>query len=166
MAFMNVMTRNKLKIVIAEAYKLKKKEGKVNSTVQNLNSKILRAKTKLEVVSAVKEKARSIVRSLSHTLEKLKIKIKEAKQENELIGGDVRRRSGEGRGEGLENVAVAVAMGDVQPHRTCGGEGARRTTKVRGRGDGRGEGPEAVAVAEKVVVMVAMGEAQQRGGYG
>ncbi|KAL2347895.1 hypothetical protein Fmac_001895 [Flemingia macrophylla] len=63
MAYMNVMTRNKLKIVIAEAYKLKKKEGKVDSTIQNLNSKILRAKTKLEVVSAVKEKARSIVKS-------------------------------------------------------------------------------------------------------
>ncbi|KAL2318818.1 hypothetical protein Fmac_032694 [Flemingia macrophylla] len=62
MAYMNVMTRNKLKIVIAEAYKLKKKEGKVDLTIQNLNSKILRAKTKLEVVSAVEEKARSIVR--------------------------------------------------------------------------------------------------------
>ncbi|KAL2336876.1 hypothetical protein Fmac_011322 [Flemingia macrophylla] len=66
MAYMDVI-RNKLKIVIAEANRLKKKEGKVDSTVQNLNSKILRAKTKLEVVSAVEEKARSIVRSLSHT---------------------------------------------------------------------------------------------------
>ncbi|KAL2318728.1 hypothetical protein Fmac_032604 [Flemingia macrophylla] len=64
MAYMNVMTRNKLKIVIVEAYKLKKKEGKVDSTIQNLNSKILRAKTKLEVVSVVEEKARSIVRNL------------------------------------------------------------------------------------------------------
>ncbi|KAL2319369.1 hypothetical protein Fmac_028338 [Flemingia macrophylla] len=84
MAYMDVI-RNELKIVTAEADRLKKKEGKVDSKVQNLNSKILRAKTKLQAGSAVKEKARSIVRSLSHTLEKLKTKTKEAKQENELI---------------------------------------------------------------------------------
>ncbi|KAL2347457.1 hypothetical protein Fmac_001457 [Flemingia macrophylla] len=76
-------------IITAEADRLKKKEGKVDSKVQNLNSKILRAKTKLEARSAVEEKARSIVRSLSHTLEKLKTKTKEAKQENELISQKV-----------------------------------------------------------------------------
>ncbi|KAL2347512.1 hypothetical protein Fmac_001512 [Flemingia macrophylla] len=80
---------NELKIVTAKVDRLKKKEGKVDSTVQNLNSKILRAKTKLEVVFVVEEKTRSIVRSLSHTLEKLKTKTKEAKQENELISREV-----------------------------------------------------------------------------
>ncbi|KAG5076945.1 hypothetical protein JHK82_055640 [Glycine max] len=59
MASLDVI-RNELKHVIAETYRLKKKKGKVDSTVQNLNFKILRAKSKLEPVSAAEEKARSI----------------------------------------------------------------------------------------------------------
>ncbi|KAG4918201.1 hypothetical protein JHK85_056482 [Glycine max] len=62
MASLDVI-RNELKHVIAETYRLKKKKGKVDSTVQNLNFKILIAKPKLEPVSAVEEKARSIVMS-------------------------------------------------------------------------------------------------------
>ena len=70
MASLDVI-RNELKHVTVETDRLKKKKGKVDSTVQNLNFKILRAKSKLEPVSAAEEKARSIVMSLSHTLEKL-----------------------------------------------------------------------------------------------
>lgn len=88
MASMDVI-RNELKHVTAETDKLKKKEGKVDSTVQNLNSKILRARTKLEAVSAAEEKARSIFMSLSHTLDKLKTETEEAKKENEHISQEV-----------------------------------------------------------------------------
>ncbi|KAG4974913.1 Protein PLASTID MOVEMENT IMPAIRED 2 [Glycine max] len=84
MASLDVI-RNELKHVTAETDKLKKKEGKVESTVQNLNFKILRAKSKLQVVFAAEEKDRSIVMSLSHTLEKLKTETKEAKKENEDV---------------------------------------------------------------------------------
>ena len=62
---------NQLKHVTVETDRLKEKEGKLDSIVQNGDSKILRAKSKLEVVSAAEEKARSIVMSLSHTLEKI-----------------------------------------------------------------------------------------------
>ncbi|KAG5052170.1 hypothetical protein JHK87_004368 [Glycine soja] len=88
MASLDVI-RNELKHVTAETNRLKKKEGKVDSTVQNLNFKILRAKSKLEAVSAAEEKARSIVMSLSHTLEKLKTKTEEAKKENEDVSQEV-----------------------------------------------------------------------------
>ncbi|KAH1200399.1 Protein PLASTID MOVEMENT IMPAIRED 2 [Glycine max] len=88
MASLDVI-RNELKHVTAETDRLKKKEGKVDSTVQNLNFKILRAKSKLEAVSAAEEKARSIVMSLSHTLEKLKTETEEAKKENEDVSQEV-----------------------------------------------------------------------------
>ncbi|KAG4986399.1 hypothetical protein JHK86_034090 [Glycine max] len=88
MASLDVI-RNELKHVTTETNRLKKKEGKVDSTIQNLNFKILRAKSKLEVVYAAKEKARSIVVSLSHTLEKLKTETEEAKKENEDVSQEV-----------------------------------------------------------------------------
>ncbi|KHN10353.1 hypothetical protein glysoja_045057 [Glycine soja] len=47
--------------LVREEDRLKEKEGKLDSIVQNGDSKILRAKSKLEVVSAAEEKARSIV---------------------------------------------------------------------------------------------------------
>ncbi|KAG5151301.1 hypothetical protein JHK84_027773 [Glycine max] len=54
---------NEFKHVTVETDRLQKKKGKVDSTVQNLNFKILRAKSKLEPVSAAEEKARFIVMS-------------------------------------------------------------------------------------------------------
>ncbi|KAK7394176.1 hypothetical protein VNO78_14697 [Psophocarpus tetragonolobus] len=94
MASMDVI-RNELKHVTAETDRLKKKEGKVDSIVQNLNSKILRAKSKLEAVSAAEEKGRSIVLSLSHTLEKMKTETEEAKKEKEDISQEVKATSEE-----------------------------------------------------------------------
>nr|KYP65015.1 Protein PLASTID MOVEMENT IMPAIRED 2 [Cajanus cajan] len=73
MASMDVI-RNELKHVTAETDNLKKKEGKVDSTVQNLNSKILRARTKLEAVSAAEEKARSIfMKRLQGVMQELEV---------------------------------------------------------------------------------------------
>ncbi|KAG4954468.1 hypothetical protein JHK87_040062 [Glycine soja] len=62
MASLDVI-RNEFKHVTAETDRLKKKKGKVDSTVQNLNFKILRAMSKLEPMSAAEEKARSIIMS-------------------------------------------------------------------------------------------------------
>ncbi|KAK7295762.1 hypothetical protein RJT34_18674 [Clitoria ternatea] len=81
--------RNELRHVTAETDRLKKKEGKVDSTVQTLSAKVLRAKSKLEAVSAAEEKARTIVISLSHTLDKLKTETEAAKKENEQISKEV-----------------------------------------------------------------------------
>ena len=52
--------RNKLKRVTKETVWMKKIEVNPDLTIQNLNSKLLRAKSKLEAVSAAKEKAKSI----------------------------------------------------------------------------------------------------------
>ena len=88
MASMDVI-RNELKHVTAETVRLKKEEGKVDSTLQNLNSKLLRAKSKLEAVSAAEEKAKSIVISLSHTLDNLKTERDAAKKKKEIISQEV-----------------------------------------------------------------------------
>ncbi|KAJ1443217.1 WEB family [Sesbania bispinosa] len=88
MSSMDVI-RNELKHVTAETARLKKKEGKVDSTAQNLNSKILRGKSKLEAVSDAEEKARSIVISLSHALDNLKKEKETAEKEKEHISQDV-----------------------------------------------------------------------------
>jgi len=56
MASMDVI-RNELKHVTKETARLKKND----SLVQNLNSKVLRTKSKLEAASAAVEKARSLV---------------------------------------------------------------------------------------------------------
>ncbi|MED6126249.1 hypothetical protein PIB30_076539 [Stylosanthes scabra] len=87
--------RNELNHVTAETARLKKEEEKVDSTVLNLNSKFLRAKSKLEAVSAAEQKAKSIVMSLSHTLDNLKTERDEAKKEKDLISQEVAATSAE-----------------------------------------------------------------------
>ncbi|KAF3444305.1 hypothetical protein FNV43_RR13995 [Rhamnella rubrinervis] len=77
--------RNELKHVMAETSKLKKIEEKSDSTVENLNSKLLQAKAKLEVVSLTAEKAKSVKTNLSLILEHLKAEAEKAKKEKELL---------------------------------------------------------------------------------
>ncbi|KAF3444308.1 hypothetical protein FNV43_RR13998 [Rhamnella rubrinervis] len=77
--------RNELKHVMAETSKLKKIEEKPDSTVENLNSKLLQAKAKLEVVSLTAEKAKSVKTNLSLTLEYLKAEAENAKKEKALL---------------------------------------------------------------------------------
>jgi hypothetical protein len=84
MAAMDVI-RSELRHVTKETTRLKKND----SSVQNLNSKLLRTKTKLEAACAAEEKARSLVISLSHSLENLKTETDEAKKEKELITQDI-----------------------------------------------------------------------------
>ena len=84
MASMDV-TRNQLKHVSAATIHLKNMESKIGAKVWNLSYKLLRAKSKLEVVSAAEEKAKSIVSNLTQILDKLKSKTEAAKKEKDLI---------------------------------------------------------------------------------
>jgi len=73
MASMDII-RNELKHVTKETVRFKKAEEKSDITVQNLNSKMLRANTKLEAVSGAEEKAKSILANLSSLLNSLRQK--------------------------------------------------------------------------------------------
>lgn len=84
MASMDIL-RNELKHVTEETVQLKKVKEKADITAQNLNSKLLRAKSKLETATAVEEKARSTLSSLSVTLEQLKTEAEVARKEKKLI---------------------------------------------------------------------------------
>jgi hypothetical protein len=84
MASMDIV-RNELKHVTEETVQLKKVKEKADITAQNLNSKLLRAKSKLETATAVEEKARSTLSSLSVTLEELKTEAEVARKEKKLI---------------------------------------------------------------------------------
>ncbi|KAL5058770.1 hypothetical protein RYX36_030374 [Vicia faba] len=84
MASMDVI-RNELKHITKETTRLKKND----SSVQNLTSKLLRMKSKLEAASAAEEKAKSLVVSLSYSLENLKTETDEAKNEKVLISQEI-----------------------------------------------------------------------------
>jgi len=79
------IVRNELKHVTEETVQLKKVKEKADITAQNLNSKLLRAKSKLETATAVEGKARSTLSSLSVTLEQLKTEAEVARKEKKLI---------------------------------------------------------------------------------
>ncbi|XP_059450627.1 protein PLASTID MOVEMENT IMPAIRED 2-like isoform X2 [Corylus avellana] len=84
MASMDII-RNELKHVTKETFRFKKTGEKSDLTVQNLNSKLLRANTKLEAVSAAEEKAKSILSNLSLTLEQFKREAETAEKEKEFF---------------------------------------------------------------------------------
>ncbi|OIT08515.1 protein plastid movement impaired 2 [Nicotiana attenuata] len=71
MASMDIV-RNELRRISEESARLKKKGNKADLTIQNLNTKLLRAKAKLEAASDNEGKASSIASSLSLTLEQLR----------------------------------------------------------------------------------------------
>ncbi|KAJ7975769.1 Protein PLASTID MOVEMENT IMPAIRED 2 [Quillaja saponaria] len=79
------IVRNELNHVISETAQMQKTEEKTELTIQNLNSKLLRASSKLETVSAAEDKAKSIVTNLSVTLQQVKREIEDARKEKELI---------------------------------------------------------------------------------
>ncbi|XAR51511.1 hypothetical protein NMG60_11006158 [Bertholletia excelsa] len=84
MSSMDVV-RDELRHVLKETARLKKEDEKADMTVQTLNSKLLRAKAKLEAVTAAEEKAKTIISNLVLTLEQLKTETEAAKKERELI---------------------------------------------------------------------------------
>ncbi|XP_073143709.1 protein PLASTID MOVEMENT IMPAIRED 2 [Henckelia pumila] len=84
MSSMDVV-RNELRHVMEETARVKKSEQKTEMIIQNLNSKLLKAKAKLEATSAAEDKAKSIVSNLSLTLEQLKSESEKAKKERSVI---------------------------------------------------------------------------------
>lgn len=83
MTSMDVIRQEKQRVAV-EASQLKKLEGKTDTIVQNLNSKILKAKAKLESVSAAEKKAQAMVANLSTALQNLRSDIEKARKEKEL----------------------------------------------------------------------------------
>ncbi|PIM99912.1 hypothetical protein CDL12_27582 [Handroanthus impetiginosus] len=84
MASMDVV-RGELTHVANETARLKKKEEKSDMTIQNLNSKLLRAKAKLEATCAAEDKAKLMVSNLSQTLEQIKSEADTIKKEWSVI---------------------------------------------------------------------------------
>ncbi|KAM7278426.1 hypothetical protein ACFE04_005560 [Oxalis oulophora] len=84
MASMDIL-RNELIRITAEAALLRKTEEDEEFKVEKLKSKLLRAKSKLEVVTASEDKASITVANLTLTLERLKAEAESAKQEKALI---------------------------------------------------------------------------------
>ncbi|KAA8547776.1 hypothetical protein F0562_004205 [Nyssa sinensis] len=83
--------RNELKHVSEETAQLKKTEAKADFTVQNLNSKLLRAKAKLEAASEAEEKTKAMVSNLYLALEQLKTEAGAGKKERGLINEETAR---------------------------------------------------------------------------
>ncbi|MQL79843.1 hypothetical protein Taro_012292 [Colocasia esculenta] len=75
--------REELKQISKETDRLRRLEEKHDLTVQNLNSKLLRAKSRLEVVTASEEKARGIVSNLGVALQQLQSEAECARKEKE-----------------------------------------------------------------------------------
>ncbi|KAK9034960.1 hypothetical protein V6N11_077012 [Hibiscus sabdariffa] len=88
MSSMDVI-RNELKRVTEETEKLKQTDEKTDLRVKSLNSKLLRAKSKLEAATAAEEQAKSIVTNLSLTLEQLRTETESSKKEKALITEDI-----------------------------------------------------------------------------
>ncbi|KAL8100310.1 protein PLASTID MOVEMENT IMPAIRED 2-like [Apium graveolens] len=76
--------RDELKQLAEEKARLRKKEEKSELTIQSVNSKLLRAKSKLDALSAAEEKANSMSSSLAGTLRHLRAEAEAAKKERTL----------------------------------------------------------------------------------
>lgn len=87
--------RNELKHVREETARLQKTEQKQDLTVQNLNSKILRAKAKLESLTSVETKTNTVASNLAITLEQLRAEAETAKKEESLINEEIEAMNGE-----------------------------------------------------------------------
>ncbi|KAE8703864.1 HEAT repeat-containing protein [Hibiscus syriacus] len=81
--------RNELKHVTEETAKLKKTEEKADTKVKSLNSKLVRAKSKLEAVTAAEEKAKSIEMNFFLNLEQSRAEVEASKKEKMLITEDI-----------------------------------------------------------------------------
>ncbi|KAG6578349.1 Protein PLASTID MOVEMENT IMPAIRED 2, partial [Cucurbita argyrosperma subsp. sororia] len=87
--------RRELKRVREENANLKKPDEKTDLLVQKLNSKLLRAKTKLEAVSSAEERAKTIASNLSLTIEQMKKEKEAAKKEKELTDQEIKNTKAE-----------------------------------------------------------------------
>jgi Weak chloroplast movement under blue light len=78
-------TRGEIMKIRGEVLLLKEKEKKAHSTVKNINSKLLKAKSKLESASASDERTRTIVTGLQSALDQMKIEVDNASIEKQSI---------------------------------------------------------------------------------
>lgn len=110
MASMDIV-RNELRHVMEEAATLKKKEEKADMAIQSLNSKLLRAKAKLEASSAAADKAKSTVSNLSLTLEQIKSEVETAEKERSLIIEETALTNAE-----VQNTETEIELADERLH--------------------------------------------------
>lgn len=82
--------REERKYVAEGMIRPKYKEEKVNMAIQNLNSKLLRAKAELESTSAAEETGKSILSNLIRKLEQLKSEAESAEKELSRIRNEAR----------------------------------------------------------------------------
>uniref|UniRef100_A0A1D1YHZ7 Protein PLASTID MOVEMENT IMPAIRED 2 n=2 Tax=Anthurium amnicola TaxID=1678845 RepID=A0A1D1YHZ7_9ARAE len=81
--------REELKNMSRETAQLRKVEVKQDLTIQNLNSKLLRAKSKLEAATVSEENARAIVINLMAALKQLQSEVDSANKEKDLIDKEI-----------------------------------------------------------------------------
>lgn len=117
MASMDVV-RKELKHVREETDQLQKAEQKRDLTVQNLNSKILRAKAKLEALTASETQNNTVASNLSITLEQLRAETEKAKKEKEEVDEEIESMKGEiGKTESeieLEEANLVTAIEELK----------------------------------------------------
>ncbi|KAL7612979.1 hypothetical protein Lser_V15G07331 [Lactuca serriola] len=94
MASMDII-RKELKHVREETARLEKAEQKRELTVQNLNSKILRAKARLEALTASETKNNTVAANLSITLAQLRAETEKAKKEKDVVDEEIENMKGE-----------------------------------------------------------------------
>ncbi|KAL4577590.1 hypothetical protein LXL04_013699 [Taraxacum kok-saghyz] len=94
MASMDVI-REELKHVREETARLEKAEQTRELTVQNLNSKILRAKAKLEALTAAEMKNSIVASNLIITLEQLRAEKEKSKKEKYVVDEEIGNMKGE-----------------------------------------------------------------------
>ncbi|KAI3798918.1 hypothetical protein L1987_34203 [Smallanthus sonchifolius] len=87
--------RDELRHVRDETYRLQKAEQKRDLNVQNLNSKILRAKAKLESLTSTESKTNTVASNLAVTLEQLTAEAETARKDREIINEEIENMNGE-----------------------------------------------------------------------
>ncbi|KAL5222431.1 hypothetical protein ABZP36_027144 [Zizania latifolia] len=104
--FMTSMDRTRTEImrVAEEISRLKAQEKKADTQVQQLNGKLLKARARLEVVTAADERSKSIVSNLTAALQQLKAETEAASKEEDLTKLEKRCVMAE-----AENVSAEIA---------------------------------------------------------
>ena len=83
--------RKELILIVRETEQLKKQEKKADSSIQQLNSRLLKAKLRLELASAAEERSKAIVSNLSAALQQLQAEKDAVKKEKETIIEETKR---------------------------------------------------------------------------
>lgn len=85
------VVRTELLHIASETEQLKKQERKADASIQELNSRLVNAKSKLESASTAEERSRAIVSNLSAGLQQLHADTKALKKEKDMIDKETTR---------------------------------------------------------------------------